>query len=152
MLKRLQELFVSFEQPDESTQEYRQHLAIAILLLEVARSDHDVQELELARLLHVLECQWALSGEEAKALLEEATREVNVQVSLHEHLKVINAQLKPAEKTVLVRNLWEIAYVNGEIHHWEEHLIRRLAELLGVAHKDFILGKNHVLDSASNTV
>ncbi len=149
MLKRLQDLFAAFEQPEEVPEPYRQHLAIAILLLEVAKADHDLQRPELDRLLNVLERQWVLSGDEAKALLQEAIEEVDAHVSLHEHLKVINSQLDFGQRRLLIRNLWEIACADGEIHHWEEHLIRRLAGLIGVPHKDFILGRNQVMDSAT---
>jgi len=148
MLKRLQDLFGAFEQPAETPELYRQHLAIAILLLEVAKSDHQLQRPELDRLLNVLERQWALSGDEAKALLQEAIEEVDAHVSLHEHLKVINSRLDSQQRRVLIRNLWEIACADGEIHHWEEHLIRRLAGLMGVPHKDFILSRNQAMDSA----
>ena len=40
--------------------------------------------------------------------------------------------------------MWGIAFADGELHHYEEAVIRRLADLLYVPHRDFILTKHEV--------
>ncbi|MBT8429309.1 MAG: TerB family tellurite resistance protein, partial [Gammaproteobacteria bacterium] len=47
----------------------------------------------------------------------------------------------------LLRGLWEVAYANNELHHHEELLIRRLADLMYVPHADFIRSKLRVLEA-----
>jgi len=37
--------------------------------------------------------------------------------------------------------MWEVAYADGRIDRYEEHLIRKISELLHLSHKDFITGK-----------
>ena len=41
----------------------------------------------------------------------------------------------------LIKNMWEVAYADGNLDRYEEHLIRRVAELLYVSHSDFIKTK-----------
>jgi len=37
--------------------------------------------------------------------------------------------------------MWAVAYANGNLDKYEEHLIRRVAELTYVAHEDYIRAK-----------
>ena len=49
------------------------------------------------------------------------------------------------EKFVLIKTLWRVAAADGDIHRYEDHLIRRIADLLYVPHSDFIRAKLEVL-------
>ena len=89
---------------------------------------------------------WNLSEQDLKDLMQAASAFADEHASLHQHLDVINAQLSPEQKTKLLRGLWEVACADGEIHHYEEHLIRRLADLMYVPHKDFIRSKHQALE------
>jgi uncharacterized tellurite resistance protein B-like protein len=42
--------------------------------------------------------------------------------------------------------LWQLAYADQTIDKFEEHLIRKLAELLHVPHKHFIQAKHSAKD------
>lgn len=142
MLSTLRQLFESLDEPDHQDALHRQHIAVVVLLLEVAKSDHKLQQLELDRLLLVIQERWCLSDDEAAELLAAATREADQHTSLHEHLKLINARLDYSQRCSLVGGLWEIAWADDKIHHYEEHLIRRLADLMYVSHADFIRTKH----------
>ena len=52
------------------------------------------------------------------------------------------------EKVTLIENLWRVAYADGELHHYEEHLVRRIADLIHVSHRDFITAKLRVTDAS----
>ena len=142
MLKALRQFFESLDEPGQQDTEQRQHIAITILLLEVAKSDFNLEQDEIDRLLRVLQERWQLSGTEASALLALATAEADHHASLHEQLRLINESLDYAQRCSLVSGLWEVAWADGEIHHYEEHLVRRLADLLYVSHADFIRTKH----------
>ena len=60
---------------------------------------------------------------------------------------LINRNFSPARKLELVRSLWQAACADGQIHHHEEQLIRRLADLLHVSHAEFIRSKHWALES-----
>ena len=143
MFKSIREVFRSLESTDQQDSLHRQHIAVAVLLLEVANSDYKLAQVETDRLLQVLKRQWCISDNEAADILAKATLEADAHASLHEHLKLINSQLDHSQRRSLIQGLWEIAWADGEIHHYEEHLIRRLADLLHVSHSDFIRLKHH---------
>ena len=42
------------------------------------------------------------------------------------------------DKLMLLRNLWRIAYADGYLDKYEEHLIRKISDLIHVSHSDFI--------------
>jgi len=142
MLKTLRQLFESLDEPSHQDALHRQHIAIVVLLLEVARSDYKLQQRELDRLLQVIRERWCLSDDEAAKLLATATREADQHASLHDHLKLVNARLDYSQRCSLVSSLWEVAWADDEIHHYEEHLIRRLADLMYISHADFIRAKH----------
>ena len=128
-------------QPDERAL----HLAAAVLLIEVARVDQRLEQIELDRLGRVLQENWGLDQYELRELLEVAEREAVEAASLHRQLDLLNRQLGPAQKFQLMRGLWEVACADGQIDPYEEHLIRRLADLLYLPHREFIRAKHQAL-------
>ena len=144
MLKKLRTLFAQPESdlPDD---EAALHLAAAALLVEIARSDHALDGIELERMRDVLARDWGVEDEDLDDLLTVAKSASETSVSLHEQIDLINRSFSPDRKVALVRGLWEIACADGRIHHHEEALIRRLADLLYVSHTDFIRTKHQVL-------
>jgi len=46
----------------------------------------------------------------------------------------------------VIANMWRVAWADGEIHHYEEHLIRRVADLLHLHHSHFIRAKLQARD------
>ncbi|MGV6826290.1 MAG: tellurite resistance TerB family protein [bacterium] len=141
MIKTLSIFFGTFEQRSESDPAARKK-AVAALLLEVAHADHQVTESEQTMLKQLLTRYWDADHAEAEALLKAAESEAIDQVSLHDHLQILKSHVSHQEREELVTQLWQIACADGDIHHWEEHLVRRLAELLGVGHQKFIEGKH----------
>lgn len=146
MLNKIRALF-SGASAEVADDEAALHLAAAALLVEVARADHDFDDAERARLREVLARDWHLSAADVHDLVEVASDAAEDRVSLHEQVDLINRSLQPAGKVSLVRALWQIACADGAIHHHEEALVRRLADLLHVSHTDFIRTKHQVLES-----
>jgi len=144
MLKSLAALFDAPSE-DRPGDQQRLHLAAAILLYEVAKSDHQLDEVELQRLESVLRAQWQLDDQALSELMAVAGREADLSASLHEQVDVINAGFGRQQKYDLLLGLWQVACSDGEIHHYEEHLVRRIADLLYVSHSEFIRAKHEAL-------
>lgn len=144
MLKALAALF---EAPAEEVDldESRLHLAAAILLFEVARADHLVEPQELQRLEDVLRNQWRLDDTALQELMAVAGREADLSASLHGQVDVVNSGFSAAQKFQLMQGLWQVACSDGRIHHYEEHLVRRIADLLYIPHSEFIRAKHLAL-------
>lgn len=145
MLKRIRD-FLATPPADDQDDEAALHLAAAMLLVEVAKADHSLDDDELERMRGVLARNWGLGDDELAELLQVARDSSDTSVSLHRHIDLINANFAPQQKVDLVRGLWEVACADATIHHHEEALIRRLADLLYVSHTDFIRTKHRVLD------
>ena len=42
------------------------------------------------------------------------------------------------DKLDLIRNLWKVAYADGNLDKYEEHLLRKISDLIHVSHSDYI--------------
>ena len=62
-------------------------------------------------------------------------------VSLYEFTNRLNDELTPEDKTGIVEMLWRVAFADGRIDKYEEHLVRKAADLLYVPHRRFIRAK-----------
>lgn len=141
MLDKLRELVGPQESVDDSEQ--RRRLAMAVLLVEVARADFADDDREQQVVLHHLQDNCGLSKTEAGELLREAEQRATSDISLHRHIEALN-RLQPEEKRGIMQALWRVAYADGELHAYEEALLRRLADLLHVGQEDFIRTKHAV--------
>lgn len=119
-------------------------LAGALLLLEVAAVDFEVVGSEHRMLQERLGAAFGIDGPELERLLDEAMQQHDLAVSLHEQVDLLNRNYDAAAKRELMRDLWAMAYADGELHPYEEATIRRLADLLYVPHKDFLQTKHEV--------
>ena len=146
MLDRIKAFFTE-EPEDLEDNEAALHLAAAVLLVQVAKSDHRLESLEMTRIGEVLQREWGLGAKELDDLMQVADSTTDQHVSLHTHVDLINRNFSPTQKRDLVRGLWEVACADGEIHHHEELLVRRLADLIYVPHAEFIRTKHEALDS-----
>jgi len=145
MLKAIRSLFDTASLEQEVDHEHRFHLAAAVLLWEVAKSDHQVEPAELRYLEQVLQEQWRLDDGALAELMEVASREADLAASLHEQVEVVNRGFSQQQKYDLLRGLWQVACSDGRIHHHEEHLVRRIADLLYIPHSEFIRAKHQAL-------
>ena len=147
MIKALKALF---EVPAEETPEQRQHrmqLAAAALLIETARADFNQGAEEEAALATLLSKSLRLDASEVQKLINQATAQVDESTSLYEFTRVINDHYTPQQKQQLIYAMWTVAYADGDIDKYEEHLIRQVAELTYVAHEDYIRAKLRARDS-----
>ena len=146
MFDKIRELF-SDSPGQTGDSEAALHLAAAVLLVEVAKSDNNVDDAEILRLRAALQRDWQLDETDLDGLVEVARDASGSSASLHQHIELINRNFSPARKLDLVRTLWQEAGADGQIHHHEERLIRRLTDLLHLSHEEFTRSKHWALDS-----
>lgn len=111
-------------------------LAIAALLVELARADFSESSEELAAIRHLLHKRFGMSDEALDQLLAQATRRADRAVSLHEFTHRLNIELPEADKLAIVEMLWQVSHADGRIDKHEEHLVRRIAGLLHISDRD----------------
>jgi uncharacterized tellurite resistance protein B-like protein len=117
------------------------NLAVAALLVEVLRADDEVDPAERGQVVESLGLQLGLSVSEGQELLQLAEQRVDEAYDLYQFTSQVNRALSAGEKLRLVEQLWRVASADAVIHKYEEHVIRRIADLLHVPHRDFIAAK-----------
>ena len=123
--------------------EHGYHVATAALLVEVMRADHEVQPEERDAVLRALRAAFDdLSTDEIRDLFARAEEHADDATSLYEFTRHINRQLDHAQKAHVVELLWRVAYADGDLDKYEEHLVRRIADLIHVPHSVFIRMKH----------
>ena len=129
--------------------EHGYHVATAALLVEVMRADHDVRPEERDAVLRALEAAFGdLSPDETRDLLARAEERADDATSLYEFTQHVNRRLDHDQKAHVVELLWRVAYADGDLDKYEEHLVRRIADLIHVPHSVFIRMKHRVQGAA----
>jgi uncharacterized tellurite resistance protein B-like protein len=127
----------------------RGQMAAAALLIEVVLSDESFSHAERETVLQSVRGNFSLSPEESTqlvALAETAARDAH---DLYQFTSQINANFSPERKVRLIEEMWRAAYADAVLHRYEEHLIRRVSDLLHVPHAAFIAAKLRILDARS---
>jgi uncharacterized tellurite resistance protein B-like protein len=108
-------------------------LAAAVLMLEAASMDNHIDEDERAKIAELLTRRFQLSPQAVGALMREAEERVLHSVDIYGFTRDLKDRFSAEERIELMEMLWEIAYVDGELHDLEATLMRRLAGLLYVS-------------------
>lgn len=116
--------------------------AAAILLIEMGLADEGGDAAERRVIENAIARHFGIGTEELDELLAEAERQQARSGSLHEFTHRLRASLEPEQRGNLVEWLWKVAWADGRIDRHEEHLVRRLSDLLGVPHAEFIRRKH----------
>lgn len=130
---------------DEAADPVRaQHIAAAVLLLEMAHADSQHQAVEYVQIGQLLRVQFDLSADESAELITEAQARERESVSLYRYLKLLNEHMDLDDKRQVLEMLWRVAYADQRLDPEEERLMRELAELLYLPHSEFIRAKLRV--------
>lgn len=108
-------------------------MATAVLMLDVARADYVFAESEFDRVLKLIEVHFALTPEEAAALVNMADDKAENLTSLHEFTQLLHQYLSEDEKARIVSLLWQIAYADGQLDKYEDSLVLKISDLLHVS-------------------
>jgi uncharacterized tellurite resistance protein B-like protein len=114
---------------------------VAALLVEVLRADYDVAGTEREQVLESIRGILGLDATQGAELLAEAEQQVDRAHDLHQFTAEINRALPHEEKLRLVEQMWRVAQADATVHKYEEHIIRRVSDLLHVSHREFIAAK-----------
>ena len=143
-MKKILLKFFTIESIEISTidLEHTLRVATAVLLVEVTRADFIVEPAERLRLRQLLEQQFRLSAEELDALLEQAETDADRLVSIQHITRLMNQHYDHAMKRRVIEMMWHMVYADGEKDHYEEHLMRQVADLLYISHSEFIQARH----------
>ena len=132
----------------ENLSGYSLHVATAALLIEMMRADASVSEAERETITDILRLKLALTAEETCGLLKLAEDELWKSTGYYEFTSLINKGFRYEQKVMIIEHLWEVAFADAEVDKHEEYMVRKIADLLYVDHKDFINAKLRVRKKA----
>ncbi|NBD29854.1 MAG: TerB family tellurite resistance protein [Alphaproteobacteria bacterium] len=112
------------------------HLALAALLVRIARADGDYDESEIARIDGVLRAQFDLSPEAAASMRAEAEQVEAEAPDTVRFTRAIKDSVPYEEREGVIEALWEIVLADGVRDHEEDALLRLVAPMLGVTDQD----------------
>ena len=135
--------------PDPEDSALQKDLALAVLLLQCADADHDLSPRELERIVTELCQAFALSAEDARALLAQARSESETAVSLHAYVNRLKKDSSPQQRLSMVSALWRVVAADQRIDPHEGHLVKRLGNLLGVTQSAVMQALHQAQDSGS---
>jgi uncharacterized tellurite resistance protein B-like protein len=127
---------------------HRLRLATAALLVEVVRGDGGVAPAELEALLAAIGARFDLEPGEAAELVALAEHETRQANDTYQFTSLINRSFSPAEKLRVVELMWQVAYADATLSAHEQHVLRKVAELLHVPHGDYIAAKMRAKEAA----
>lgn len=125
----------------EADLEHDVRLASAVLLVEAVRADHESHEQETQLVERLVEERFGLERSESAALVRRAEEHADHAVALQKFTRQLVDALDEDERASIIGMLWRVIYADGKVDRWEEHMVRRVADLLYVPHAKFIQQK-----------
>lgn len=133
------------DSPDETPSRDDLRLAVAALLVEAAHMDGTFDPDERETVVRLLTDRFPLDASSAAALVAEAEEAVAGAAEIWSWARVVKDRFDPAERIEMIEMLWEVAYADGELHHYEANLLRRVAGLIHVEDRDSGAARKRVL-------
>ena len=119
-------------------------LAATALLVHVISLDGAPTEVEKRKLHSVLESRFKLDPGTADQLIASATLVEGEAVDLYHFTSVIMRSVDEEGRLRIVEMMWELVYADGQVTEFEDNVVWRAADLLGVSSRDRIELKHRV--------
>lgn len=130
------------DQPAFADDDYR--LATAALLIHVANVDGKIDPPERLRLRDVIEARFGLDDAATTQLIAAAERSDKEAVDFFHFTNVLKRSLDDAGRHKIIEMMWDVVFADGEVTEFEENVVWRIAELLGVSTRDRVMLRQKV--------
>ena len=143
MIASIAEFFKQFIEPEagQANADKALQVATAALLLEMMRMDNRFADEERAAVVASLRQLFGLAPDQLETLLALAEQEVRQASGYYQFTSLINKGCSAGQKVRIVENMWVVAMADGHLDAHEEHLMRKIADLLYVGHADYVAAK-----------
>lgn len=131
---------------DRTPDDHSLQIATAALLIEMMRADSKASDEERSTIATAIQSKFELTEAETNALLKLAEDEIWKSTGYYEFTSLINKGFTYKQKLKVIELLWEVAFADTELDKHEEYMVRKIADLIYVEHKDFIDAKLKVRD------
>mgnify|MGYP003321250746 FL=1 len=122
----------NIKEPEKEQTSFEIELTASVLAYELARSDGEITQDELAILMKEIEGIANKVGKDKEEIFKIIQIYSEDSVSFHEFVEDINKNYSKEEKLDLLKFMWEMAYADKKLDVDEERLIRRTADLIKI--------------------
>ena len=123
-------------------------LAAAALLFHVVAIDGVVADEERAMLADMLKRRFDLDPNETRSLVDAAESADAEAVDLYGFTSVLKRRLDAGDRERIIEMMWKLVFADGSVHEFEDNVVWRVAELLGVSTQARIRLKQAARDTA----
>ena len=113
-------------------------LAAAALMVHVGTIDADMSQAERDKLHAVLKTRFGLDDGATTELIEAASAADREAVDLYHFTRLLNRSLNEEGRKRIVEMMWEVIYADGHVSEFEENVMWRASDLLGVSARERI--------------
>ena len=136
MFEKLMEFLNSLGGDTQAIEPDSVAVAVTALALNVIQADGIITDAENEMVEKVVRAYFNLSKGEFDVMLAAAKREEEDAVDLFRFTSRINRALDERQKTEFIGMLWQIVHADNDRNELEDHLVWRIAELIGVSGRD----------------
>lgn len=123
-------------------------VAAVALFFHVIGADGVIDAVESEKLRSVIAAEYGVHGAEMRRLVDAGEKADREAVDLYSFTSVLNRALEPEAKAHFIELLWNLAYADGHRHELEDHVVWRIADLMGVSSRERVLARQRALASA----
>ena len=131
--------FAHFEYTD-----YR--LAAAALMVHVATLEGDLSQASREKLHALLQARFELDDALTDELIDVAVAADHEAIDFYHFTSLLNRALNEEGRQRIVEMMWEMAYADGRVSEFEENVMWRVSDLLGVSARERIELRHQVAD------
>lgn len=125
-------LAVDVNQRSQSEQRDRL-ITITALLIRVATVHHELSNIRRAKLHAILKSCYGLDDSAATQLVLDAEAVARTAIDLYRFTRPLNQVLDDDGRCRVVQMMWAVVYADRKVNEFEENIIWRAADLLGVS-------------------
>ena len=117
-------------------------IAATAMLISVAKADKKFKESELKSIADIISDFFQINSEvEIDELINIANQKLNNATDIFEFGKILNEEWSYQDKIDFVCCMFEISLSDGDLYYLEEHMIKKISNILNVNHNDLIKSK-----------
>ncbi len=138
MITKIRIFIKNLQQDTVVTNALSLEIATAVLLFEVMRADQNYDAAEKDKIVSLLQQQFSLNKADVLDILAVAEDESHHASDFYRFTSLINQHYELSDRIKIVELLWQVAYADQHLDAIEEHVIRRIADLLHLRHGEYI--------------
>jgi uncharacterized tellurite resistance protein B-like protein len=122
-------------------------IAVSKILVRTAKIDDEFHILEEQKILDLLSKYFSLNDADAKNLMEIGVSEEKSATDLYAYTNTIKKSLDLIERKKIIEMMWQIIVTDDNFDPYENNLVWRVAELIGISTRERVQIKKDFLST-----